>query len=229
MKGILTLKKSAVIAVVCLAALCVSGCSKPTPEQVAERKQKKALKGGEAMNVSYKVGDTGPGGGIVFYYSEVGFSVHGSDVLCHYLECSPTELGYIPWCPGAFTGWQNKFKGIGRGIGAGKGNTDIILRADHVAPLTLANCAAKACAEYSTKTTKTGEWYLPSNNELLLIYRNLKLSGKIVTNSYYWSSSVETFYTNIGGGQAYACNFNNGNIDFDGCLFNNVVRDVRAF
>lgn len=49
MKGILTLKKSAVIAAMCMAVLCVSGCGKPTPEQVAEREQEKALKGGESM------------------------------------------------------------------------------------------------------------------------------------------------------------------------------------
>ncbi|MDE7291965.1 MAG: ankyrin repeat domain-containing protein [Treponemataceae bacterium] len=49
MKGILTLKKSAMIAAVCMAVLCVLGCNKLTPEQVAERKQEKALKGGEAM------------------------------------------------------------------------------------------------------------------------------------------------------------------------------------
>ena len=37
MKGMGTLKKSAVIAAVCLAVLCLPGYSEPTPEQVAER------------------------------------------------------------------------------------------------------------------------------------------------------------------------------------------------
>lgn len=37
MKGILTLKKSAVIAAVYLVVLCISGYSEPTPEQIAER------------------------------------------------------------------------------------------------------------------------------------------------------------------------------------------------
>lgn len=49
MKGILKLKKSAVVAAACMAMLCVLGCNKPTPEQVAEREQEKALKGGETM------------------------------------------------------------------------------------------------------------------------------------------------------------------------------------
>ncbi|MDE7141089.1 MAG: ankyrin repeat domain-containing protein [Treponemataceae bacterium] len=37
MKGMGTLRKSAVIAAVCMAVSCVLGCNKPTPEQVAER------------------------------------------------------------------------------------------------------------------------------------------------------------------------------------------------
>ena len=37
MKGMGTLKKSAVIATVCLALLCLPGYSEPTPEQIAER------------------------------------------------------------------------------------------------------------------------------------------------------------------------------------------------
>lgn len=37
MKGLLTLKKSAAIAAVCLAVLCLPGYSEPTPEQVKER------------------------------------------------------------------------------------------------------------------------------------------------------------------------------------------------
>ena len=37
MKGMGTLKKSAVVVAVCMATLCVLGCNKPTPEQIAER------------------------------------------------------------------------------------------------------------------------------------------------------------------------------------------------
>lgn len=49
MKGILTLKKLAVIVAVCMAVLCLPVYSEPTPEQVAEREQEKVLKGGETM------------------------------------------------------------------------------------------------------------------------------------------------------------------------------------
>ncbi|MDE5613958.1 MAG: ankyrin repeat domain-containing protein [Treponemataceae bacterium] len=37
MKGLLTLRKSAVIIAVCMAVLCLPGYSEPTPEQIAER------------------------------------------------------------------------------------------------------------------------------------------------------------------------------------------------
>ncbi len=184
--------------------------------------------GAFAQNVSYKVGDTGPGGGIVFYYSEVGFSVQGSDVLCHYLECSPTELGLIPWCPRMSERCSHYFRdgALKYGIGDGKGNTETILRENHTVPLTSANCAAKACAEYSTKTTKAGEWYLPSANELELIYRNLKMRGKITSDSWHWSSSADELNYR---GRADAVNFSNGNKSHDLAYYTNVVRAVRAF
>jgi TolB-like protein len=50
---------------------------------------------------TYNIGDTGPGGGIIFYYSKAGFDVYepdGSTKKCHYLEVSKFDLGKISWC-----------------------------------------------------------------------------------------------------------------------------------
>ena len=139
----------------------------------------------------YKIGDKGPGGGIVFYYSEEGFPVQNSDdatpVICHYLECSPEELGEIRWCSCGDEKWCDV--NTTYDVGAGKLNTAHIVNYTHEKPLTLSNCAAYACAAYSTKTTKAGEWYLPSKFEVNLIYESFRKIGKVVSKEWHWSSS----------------------------------------
>ncbi|MBP3367344.1 MAG: hypothetical protein J6K96_10220 [Treponema sp.] len=142
---------------------------------------------------SYDIGDFGPGGGYVFYYSEAGFPVYESDnaspVICHYLECSPVELGSTTWCPCGNKKWCNI--NTMDGVGAGKLNTAHIVNYTHEQSLTPSNCAAYACSRYFTGTTKEGEWYLPSRLELNLIYENLRKSGKIVSDAWHWSSSQD--------------------------------------
>ena len=139
----------------------------------------------------YKVGGIGPGGGYIFYASELGFPVYSGDkmTICHYLECSPDLVASsVSWCP-----CPKKtpcFVSTGDGIGAGKKNTEKILSEKHSGKtLDASNCAAKACAEYSTKTTKKGEWYLPSILELELMYETLQKSGKIINDRWHLSSS----------------------------------------
>ena len=139
----------------------------------------------------YEIGDKGPGGGIVFYYSEAGFPVQDSDdaspVICHYLECAPEEVGSIPWCPCGHKMWCH-IRTMDD-LGAGKLNTARIINHAHGETLTSSSCAAYACAAYSTKTTKAGEWYLPNGYELRLLYQNLrKGKKKIASNATHWSS-----------------------------------------
>ncbi|MBP5706485.1 MAG: hypothetical protein J6W76_04300, partial [Spirochaetales bacterium] len=57
-----------------------------------------------AADKKYKIGDTGPGGGIVFYVNDKGFYVYesdGSSKIYHYLETSYL-LGEASWCPWDF-------------------------------------------------------------------------------------------------------------------------------
>lgn len=130
---------------------------------------------------TYKIGSFGPGGGIVFFVSEEGFEVQESDsagpVVCHYLECLPVELKNITWCPcGAESPCDIN---TADGAGAGKLNTSRIVSFAHSDALTSVNCAAYVCSRYFTETTKPGDWYLPSKEELDLIYKNLVKSGII--------------------------------------------------
>ena len=179
-----------------------------------------------AVAGNYDIGDFGPGGGYVFYYSEAGFPVYESDnsspVICHYLECSPVELGSITWCPCGNKKWCNI--NTMDGVGAGKLNTAHIVNYTHEKSLIPSNCAAYACSRYFTGTTKEGEWYLPSKLELNLIYENLRKSGKIVSDAWHWSSSQSDNH------DAWAQRFSDGDQDyFNYKGYNYCVRAVRAF
>ncbi|MDE6067500.1 MAG: hypothetical protein K2F89_00915 [Treponemataceae bacterium] len=175
---------------------------------------------------TYQIGDIGPGGGYIFYTSVSGFPVYSGDkmTICYYLECSPDAIGdRATWCP-CTSSWCNVK--TNNAIGAGKKNTENILSANHSSKALYAfNCAAKACAEYSTKTTKQGEWYLPSRMELEFMYIILHRLGKITQNNRWnWSScQMDKKYAYgqkfIDGGQKW---YNDK--DYFGCVW-----AVRAF
>ena len=140
--------------------------------------------------LTYTVGDTGPAGGLIFYDK--------ADVSdgWRYLEAAPlsSEWADKEW------GSYGTFIGTGTGIGTGQNNTTIIVawlnnntddtdgdvtnKTDRAAYL----CFNLVCGGYS-------DWFLPSKNELNLMYENLKVSGvggfagSSYGNSYYWSSS----------------------------------------
>ena len=144
---------------------------------------------------AYNIGDTGPGGGIIFYHSEAGFDVYEPDCSvkkCHYLEVSKFDLGAISWC-------SKKPRvdccdiATHSGLGYGKINTFKIIKSYHKGgTITKDNCAALACHSYSTATTKAGDWFLPSKDELNLLYKNLRnvvLIGCTGSDTWHWSSS----------------------------------------
>ena len=71
------------------------------------------------------------------------------------------------------------------------------------------------------------DWYLPTKDELNLIYQNLRKTEKISGNDYYWSASLHFDYN-----QNYACyqNFSDGNqSDYGKTYRDYCVRAVRAF
>ena len=125
----------------------------------------------------YKIGDYGPGGGIVFYYSEEGFDVYESDgsvTRCNYLEVSKTEVATVSWCSMKYFDGACCGINTNTGLGFGKTNTYKIINSKHSGGVVSStNCAAKVCAEYSTTQTAKGDWFLPSKDELNLLYKNL--------------------------------------------------------
>lgn len=196
-----------------------------------------------SMAAEYQIGDIGPGGGYVFYYSEEGFPIiiNGKEDICHYLECSPQKLGEMTWCScPRYSTSKRKVKnsrdvreeycaniGVTDGIGAGRNNTIKIIKASHPGgAINASNCAAYACSKYSTRKTKAGDWYLPSKMELDLIYKNLVKTGKIPAEGKYWSSFYEE---KQGNRYVRDCDFSNGNDrgHIKSCVM--CVRAVHAF
>lgn len=150
------------------------------------------------------VGDTGPGGGLVFFVKATGsfsasYTVPGgfmpqtysvsltSDQQAalnfDYLEVAPTGRGAGIWgVAGATTGGTSLL------IGGGKTNTENIL-------LTQVGPAADNAARYADEYTNNGktDWYLPSYHELLLIMLRVKLAASNFTAETFplglWASS----------------------------------------
>ena len=182
---------------------------------------------------TYNIGGTGPGGGIIFYYSKVGFDVYepgGSVKKCHYLEVSKFDLGKISWCSRKVgTDCCNITTNVttNEDLGYGRINTFKIIKSSHKGgTITKENCAALACHSYSTATTKAGDWFLPSLEEQYLLYKNLGervLRSNTTNDHYYWSSSLCTSL------KAWSRSFADGNPSLNYKEDTYSVRAVRAF
>jgi len=167
------------------------------------------------------IGDTGPADGIIFYYSEEGFIVTGTDSFtAHYLEASPVNLGAVAWASPEFihtsyggTGNWGDIK-TGDAIGTGRENTKLILATDANAP------AAKSCKDYDRDGKN--DWFLPSSYELNEMYKARTHLG--ISSGYIWSSSQYSLTSALGQ------RFDDGYAGSVGKFFNvHNVRAVRAF
>lgn len=178
----------------------------------------------------FEIGDH-HAGGIVFYVTENG--QHG---LIAALSDQSTD---IQWYNGV-----GKLTGaVGDGIGSGMMNTTAIIAAlsnDNFFRNFAANSAARyavfkdgvtPCAD-STAEACYGDWYLPSKDELNLMYANLHLAGLgSFADGWYWSSTEDTT-DGPETGFVWAQNFATG-LQFNNDQFITVVphrvRAIRAF
>jgi hypothetical protein len=158
----------------------------------------------------YKVGDFGPAGGIVFH--DKGVFSNG----WRYLEAAPSEIEFTAqW--GAY---QRDVSGTAYGIGRGKQNTQIIV--DYLRQIGESGKAAQLCA--ALNFDGFNDWFLPSKDELNLMYTNLKRKGLgHFGDGSYWSSSQ--YDTNLAWGQ----HFGDGMQGRNGKYGTSSVRAVRAF
>jgi hypothetical protein len=121
---------------------------------------------------TYKVGDTGPAGGLIFY--DKGSVSNG----WRYLECGPSDLTSVSWGSSVTTGATDY-------LGAGKANTSNIV-SDYG---TSGTYAALECKNYSLNGHN--DWYLPAGEELSDALQYLAWNGKgsFVAGGDYWTST----------------------------------------
>jgi hypothetical protein len=180
--------------------VCMAGRWYPESEWLETAKfwdASSAVPGFQGRDFSiYQLGDTGPAGGIVFY--DTGdFSGDW-----RYLEAAPKDLdGEFLWSIPVIDA-TNRISGLKTGLGEGKFNTDKLISARRSqAP------AAWACAEY--RAGGSAGWFMPSRDELDLMYRNLKQKGLgNFQDRWYWSSSTantdnEAWDQNFADGRQY--------------------------
>jgi hypothetical protein len=170
------------------------------------------LKTAKARNIEYIVGGPGPAGGIVFY--DKGDSSGG----WRYLEAAPAETEFeAEW--GAY---KENVTGTETGIGTGKRNTELI--AAFLNSRGETGRAAQVCANLSVNGFSG--WFLPSTDELNLMYQNLRRNNiGDFTNDWYWSSSQDANH----GSDAWDQYFGYGNRDYNYKYGGSSVRAVRAF
>lgn len=156
---------------------------------------------------TYVVGDTGPAGGIVFFVTDDG---------AHGLEAAPNDQSSgAPWC----STFDDIAEAEGTNQGDGSANTAAILEGCSGGTNGI---AAQLAEDYVLNGF--GNWYLPPQDELNLMYTALHLNGLgNFIGLPYWTSSQTAFDT------AQARHFGNGNqgATDKGASFR--VRVVRAF
>jgi hypothetical protein len=160
---------------------------------------------------NYLIGGIGQAGGIIFY--DKGDLTDG----WRYLEAAPEDIGDYVW--GAFGYSVN---GTSTAIGTGLENTNIIVA--RLAGLGQTNRAAQVCVAY--ELNDYNDWFLPSNDELNLMYQNLHIQGLGgFTDNYYWSSSAIEGVNDASQIQG----FSDGNMYSNWRSSSSLVRCVRRF
>jgi len=182
----------------------------------------------------YKIGDTGPAGGRIFYVAASGITIKGytgatgsfAEYTAYYLEAAPTSEGSLSWgAYGTLIAGVTTFSSIGQNntltIGVGRKDTQTIVNSAAFASLT--NTAAQRCANKSLNGFT--DWFLPSLGELNEMYKAKGQTG-IPTTGSFWSSSQRDI------DNAWSQNFSSGSQDYNtrssgyvGCN----IRAIRAF
>jgi len=170
--------------------------------------------------MAYQVGDTGPGGGIVFFVSVEPFTC-GPDLAaqCNYLEAAPGSSEVR-------RGWADvprlelEVDGAdATAIGTGWINTMEIIKQGNVDPVTSAAAYTEAY-EHNGQT----DWYLPSRDEFKTLYEQRDIVGEF-SGADYWSSSE------VSPNMAWSHYFHQGHplLPHPKNHYTHLIRPIRAF
>ncbi len=152
-------------------------------------------------------------GGYIFYLDSTGLNG---------LVCAPTDVGSFPW--GCFT----FVPGTDTSIGSGQSNTSIMVNACSQTNAT----AARVCSDWVYNGFD--DWFLPSQNELQLVYRNLVISGITTFSSQtagppYWTSNQVPLGFPWSSGSGVWVHMGDGHASMNAKQVPQGVRAVRAF
>jgi uncharacterized repeat protein (TIGR02543 family) len=180
-------------------------------------------------NSSYNLGDTGAGGGIIFYFDPAGFTMTDTGLIAHYLEATPAGWdgsGSDPkhaWASYPSSSY-NDVPGTGTTIGTGRKNTALMLASGDVS-------AADASNSYISNGK--ADWFLPGIDELQELYIAMTMNyvggfsttGSGPSDYNYLSSSQSSSLTDA----AEVVFFNDGTVGTWVKDYSGYVRAIRAF
>ncbi len=129
----------------------------------------------------FAIGDTGPGGGVIFYIA-ASYQTDGYDKSrWRYMESYQGVLSQCHWATGAA---QSSLIGTAEEIGTGKSNTELMISNEDTAG------AGALCKNFSVtvKGNTFNDWFLPSLNELKENYKNAKSTCPDIN---IWTSSED--------------------------------------
>lgn len=184
---------------------------------------------------SYHLGDTGPGGGIVFYVADSpsGFNEVGTTCspACHYLEWAPINWAAEDYKSRAFSDNINFYGGgTETAIGTGFTNTSILASPNESTGWTVASDEVAPFVR-AYRGGGFADWFIPSRDEMYLISNSTQFShGGFNQDSYYWSSTANSEGPGTGV-QLHFMNNSDGTQDpgLQPVYRNFPLRPIRAF
>lgn len=162
----------------------------------------------------YKVGDTGPAGGIIFYVNP-----NAKADKWTYLEVGKSDVSD----QGSY---EFKWGATGEECGTGEKTGDGLDNTRKLSGKGSSYQAASAVYGKDLYDNKYKDWFIPSKEEIKLLYESIKsgeLDYKSFSADYYWTSSEG------GDSSAWKMNLITGILGNDFRANNGRVRPVRRF
>ncbi len=202
-------------------------------------------------NWDYLIGSRGPAGGYIIYDDEIGYDSNGDGMIQsyeknrfkgdllgkRYLEAAPSDISVGGSFYHIFGYYRTTSEGssvlVGTNLGIGKGlanTTALVSKKGSRAYISNYSTTAETTEDYAARVCDTlvegvyDDWFLPSKDELNLMYVNLKKNNQgDFSDKSYWSSSERNAQL------AWYQNFDDGDQFYNDRYGGRWVRPVRAF